>query len=445
MKRISIISFFAIVSIPQQTLATDVAIPDVISNNVLSCPWYNHGYIKLPGYDTCLKFGGYLQGDVISDNLMKNEDHHFTDTAVYIESRLDFDSKTQIGILELSTFSRINYIWDQGANQGTFEAEKAAISLSGNAFDLSGGIQDSLYTGFTGYSGLNLAGANWSDNKTLQVTLKIPYGPLVFGFSFEDVFYKDEAFSKVYLDYEPYVKTGNDYAFVGAVEYLGDILDLKLSGAVLDVSQAQLNALRPAETASGYASVNVLDDRTHYNYAVNANTEIRLSEIFRFSLGAQMGAGAMGFTGLDTTNYKARTVSSNLFFNRPDLQFALLDNDVAEFRDALLNNAAAFSYTLMGGFKVHLLEDVFFTFDASYQAFDLAEDWVEVSGDGFSVGSSLIWQPINHLSMLFGVGYSKYNFDGSIIDGADGRVIIDNDSDNLKIGTRVKYIFAPEM
>lgn len=420
------------------------------ANIVTSCTWYQKGYFKLPGFDTCIKIGGKLQADVQSDNLSKEEDNKFTDTAAYIESRLSFDTKTQIGPFTLATYSGVKYIWDQEDASAEIEADRAAIELSNDFMNLSGGIQESLYTGFTGYSKLNLAGEPWSDNETLQLTLKIPAGPLNFGFSIEDVVYEDVDPGKVYYVSKPRTLTENDYAFIGMIEYLSDYLDVKVSGVVSDISETQY--IVPYREPGSFGNPKMLNMLTaedaSYNYAVNFNTEIKSSDIFKFTFAAHVGAGAMGYTGVDMNNYKV-PVFDFTGFNPPpepdEMGKSFLRNDVAGFRNALMNAAAATSYSLVGGFELHLLENVFLGFDASYQAFDLDEQGIEFTGTGFTAGSTLIWKPSSNLNVYFGAGYGTYSVDGFLPTKGDKGLNLEHETDNLKIGSRIKYVFDPQI
>ena len=448
MIRLGSIVFLIITSIAYKCFASDTPIKNGLVNVVTSCTWYNHGYIKLPGFQTCLKLGGELKGDVISDNLMKADNRNFTDTAAYIESRLLFDTKTQVEMFELSTFSGIKYIWNQDSSTGTIEADRAAVQFSNAGFSLMAGIDQSLYTGFIGYSLLNLAGEPWSDNTPLQITLKIPAGPFNFGFSIEDVVYDDVTPDEFYYNERPRTETKNDYAFVGVIEYLSELIDVKVSGAVMDVSDTGY-FVAMANTQNGEMSMqNILQEKaSSYNYAFNINTEIRPSDNLKFTIGAQMGAGAMGYTGLDVTNYKTPEfdfAGTNPLPLPDAISSAFLNNDVSGFRDALMNSAAATSYTLMGGLELHVLQNVFFGFDASYQSFDLDEQGITASGTGFTAGSSVIWKPTSNLNVLFSAGYSSYNLEGTLPARDHQLLNITNDTDNLKFGTRLKYVFAPD-
>lgn len=445
MRYLSTLCFIVVNSISYDVSATDMSqtnqqITNGISNTVISCPWNGQGYIKLPGFDTCLKLGGELKTDIVSSNLIADDAIQFTDTAAYIESRLSFDTKTHIDVLKLSTYSTLKFIWDQETSSAQIEAHRAALEVSNAHFSLSGGIQDSLYTGFTGYSGLNLAGQPWSDNQTLQATLKIPIGLMTMSFSMEDVVYNDEIPPLAYYNYEPHVKTSTDYAFVGAIEYASQLLDIKLSGAFVNVSETQINEpdlnAYPAEFHDVFAG-----NGSDYNYAFNLNTEIRPSPDFKFSLGAQMGIGAMGYTGLDIVNYQMPLI--DFLGTNPLLESAsparlFLEDPTGAFRTAILNQASAVSYTLTGGFNWHLIDNVFLTFDTAYQHFDIDKAEIDLTGNGLMAASAIIWKPTTALDISFGAGFNSYSLDGSL-----DQLTVSNETTNLKIGTRVQYVFDP--
>ena len=189
-------------------------------------------------------------------------------------------------------------------------------------------------------------------------------------------------------------------------------------------------------------------DTSDFNYALNFNTEIRPADLLKVTFAAHVGAGAMGYTGVDMSNYKVPYFDINpndVFSPKPDeVGKAFLRNDVAGFRNALMNKSAALSYSLVGGFELHLLENVFLGFDASYQAFDLDERGIEFTGAGFTAGSSLIWKPSSNLNVYFGAGYGTYSVEG-FLPTDKGRLDLEHETDNLKIGSRIKYVFDPQI
>lgn len=412
-------------------------------NTVVSCPWNGAGYLKLPGFDTCLKLGGHLQADAISANLIGDQTNALTDTAAYIESRLSFNTKTQIQNFKLATFTDLDVTWDQETSHANLELSKGAVEFSGDHFSISGGMQNSLYTGFTGYSGLNLMGTPWSDNTTLQATVKFNAGPLTFGVSIEDIVYENlKIYDNPTINY-PHLKTSGDYAFIGMSQFQNEFLDIKLSGGLIVNSNTELlvrdydtsvieNFLKPSNT----------------NYAVNLNTEFEPFDIFQIGFGGQLATGAVGYTGFNMSNYKNpsfdfQSVNAVPTPNYPGYYF--LEGENPALQTALLNDAGALSYTMTGGFKVYLVENVHLTFDASYQHFDVDHAGIVLNGTGIGAQSALIWTPTTYLGVSLGAGYSSYTLEGSLATSSPDMptLPVNTTANNLHIGTRVKYVFDP--
>lgn len=444
MRNKSIICFIVVNLIARNVSANDISQTDQqvtngLLNTVTSCPWNGQGYIKLPGFDTCLKLGGELQADVVSNNLLTDETTQFTDTTAYIESRLSFDTKTHIDGLKLATYSTLKFIWNQESSAAQIEAERAALELSNSYFSLGGGIQESLYTGFTGYSKLNLVGDPWSDNRTLQASLQIPMGHFKLGFAVEDIVFKDTINGNQIYFSAPKVATKGDYAFITALTYSDNILNLKGSLAFIDVSNTDILTVTP--DSSGQPANLTETNSTAYNYAVNFNAEFRPIETLKFSLGGQFGNGAIGYTGLHLLDYEFPDIIlsgedtdyvAHLFLSDPD----------GLVRSALFNQSNTLNYTIMGGFDLHLLPNIHLAFDVTYEAFDFDQEFSQVRGDGYTAQSALIWQPTLNLGVMFGASYSSRNFEG-MLDVKNNRYAFERQIENLKIGTRVQYVFDP--
>lgn len=440
MNRLSLVMTTGILLTGHSASASDILLIGEPFNKLTTCAWVGPGYFKLPGFDTCLKLGGRLRGDIKSDNLTKDNSTGLTDYQSYIESRLNFETKSQIGPFRISTFSGMEYQWEPEDRTTEITAQKALISFESDYANISAGIDKSLYTGFTGYSGLNLGGEQWSDTKPLQAALKIPVGNMVFGFGIEDIAYEDVGSSR---NGRPQIITTQDYGLVSSFEYFSEFWDVKLSGIASDVSKTQVN-LRLEEGMStkanftnGYGS--------NYNYAVNINTEIRPHEFFNFSIGAQIGSGALGYTGLDFDNYEFPDFTQSLYGLNPVFQALMnpIEKDNANtIQSALFNYAGGKSYTLMGGFNVELVQNVFMTFDATYQYFQLDESIFDITGSGYSAATSLIWKPTRELGISFGGGISSFETQGTIYTGAEDFDIA-SVTDNLQVGTRIEYVFDP--
>lgn len=405
-------------------------------NKITTCAWIGPGYFKLPGFDTCLKLGGRLRGDIKSSNLKAEKSAQLSDYQSYIESRLNFETKSQIGAFTISTFSGMEYQWEPEDRNAEIKAQRALIAFENEWGGVSVGIDDSLYTGFIGYSGLNLGGEHWSDTKPLQAALKIHLGNMVFGFGIEDIVYENIGSLK---NSQPHVKTTDDYAFVSSFEYFSDFWDVKLSGIAFDVSKTEVHLIPEPDV---FESKNVISDNdSNYNFAFNVNSEIRPNEYLSFTIGTQIGFGAIGFTGINLLNYQVKTPDNDDYYYKPISQH-IIEDETGEIFNAFYNYGGAASFTLMGGFNLELIRDVFLTFDTTYQQFELDESVFDIIGSGYSAATSLIWTPTRELSVLFGAGLESFETSGTIFTGVSD-FDISNTIENLQVGTRIEYVFDP--
>lgn len=438
--KISII-IMSLAVIPVSAQGSDILEDIEPINRVTSCSWFERGYIKLPGLNTCLAIGGRLRGDVISGNLNevekitkpsveKKPKNIWSDYQSYIQSRISVQTKTPMEFLTFSSYSGFEYKWSPEANDVKVEAEKAYIDLSGNSFSITAGLNQSIYTGFEGYSWIDMGGRLWADEKPLQAAFNVVSGPFNFGLAIEDLSIENYGSS---YSRQQFRSTG-DLAYIGAVKFASDVFDMKISGALIDLGKIEL------VVENGNGLTYEFNDQEKYGYAVNVNSELRPFDYLTVGFGVQYGISALRYTGFDLLEYQVtRTAQENHDILGYAEFFESNDYAVAEH---FFNYMGAESFSINGGFSIHLLQDVFFNFDTSYQNWNVDHEFLRLKGEGIAANGSLIWKPISEVGIAFTAGYSSYLSEGGIFEGQNAYPLKD-ELNNFKIGTRVQYTFNP--
>lgn len=400
-------------------------------NRVSACSWYEPGYLRLPGLNTCLRLGGHLRGDVITSNFVGDQEHTVTDYQAYIQSRLSFETKTPLESLTVSTYSGIEYEWSPDNSAADLIADKAYIELSGDRFALMGGINKSLYTGYEGYSWVDMGGNLWSERIPLQAAFKLNFGEFTFALGLEDMNTSD-------WDYSPRYFSSADFAYIAAAGFDTELFSIKASGTVLDLGDIVL--LDP--TLPDDASIKTYDygEQLQYGYALNLNTELRPLDFLKFGAGVQYGVGAPQFTGFNPQTYQlAHNIATSDGAN--EMFQTMIARDYA-FTHNLLNYMGVETLSFMGGFSVHVTEGVYFNFDSVYQSWGAEQGSFAFQGSGLAITSSLIWKPISELGIAFSAGYSALQSEGNLQKNGTSKLLFD-EVDSLKIGTRIQYSFQP--
>lgn len=368
---------------------------------VQACDAFGAGYLQLPGKDTCLKLGGRIRTQVSSGNLT---DGDASDYSAYARGYLWLDTKTQAESFTVSSYAGVYYTWKDSAEDGGAKSDDAFVQISNDNFDVLLGLADSLYSGFLGYAWMQMGGLGWSDTGGVQATLRIPVQNLTFGLSVQD---------------SDYTGSSSGLNYIAAVEYSAPMVDLKLSGALVEREQVKFE-YNDVEYDTG--------EEDEFGYAVNANAEISPTDNLTFAIGAQYGHGAAAFTGFSLANYG---IADAIKPSDEKLSEVIDDNF-----DSLFNFYGGDSYSIMAAFSYGITDEVTLMVESAFTGFDVSYDIYDFDGSGFLVGSSLVWKPTPTLGIALTAGYNAYT--SELTDGVE---TLSLDVEDAKIGTRVQYTF----
>lgn len=364
------------------------------------CDAFGTGYFQIPGKDTCMLIGGQVRTQVVSGNLIENEAAEYSALA---RGRVWLKTKTQAEGLTIATYFGALYDFYESSADPTFYADDAYVQVGNGKADLIFGTTTSLYSGFIGYAWMALGGIGWSDTYPLQATIRVPIDNLTFGLSVEDSDYNG----------------GSDgLNYIGAIEYSHSLFDLKLSAALVDRGAVDFS----------YDGTDYKGEQSEFGYAFNANVEFKPTEATAVTLGGQYGMGASAYTGFNIGNYGLDDAI------RPEN--AALADVAKDHLASLLNYDGATSYAIMSAVSHQITDKLSVMVEGSYMGWQLDFAGGEMSGNGFLVGSSLVYKPTAGLGIAVGAGYSTYTTDVSI-DNFSGSY----DVDSAQIGTRVQYTF----
>ena len=413
--KIAVLSGVSALAMSSVASAADLPMVAEPVDYVAACDAFGAGYFQLPGKDTCIKLGGQVRVQIMSGNLMDNDDDEDAgDYSAYARGRIWLDTMTAAEFGTIATYAGIYYSWNQDAS-GDPKSDDAYIQLNLNSgADMTFGYTSSIYSGFTGYAWMAPGGADWSDNGAVLAALKLPVGPLTFGVSVEDA---------------SYTSGGENVNGIASMEFDQGMFSFKVSGAYVD------NADLDVEDASWKGE-------TDAGYAFNANTEISPTDNLTLGFGVQYGQGAPSYTGLFFSNYDIQGALENAKVGTTDQPYD--DAEIyAENVDAAFRFAGGTSLGVMGGVSVDLSDEVSLMVEGSYTQWDASYEAVSVEGTGTMVGTSLVWRPAAGLGIALTAGYSTYDFEGVdlMADGPGDDVTFSSTKESANIGTRIQYTF----
>lgn len=352
---------------------------------VVACDAYGDGYFQLPNTGTCMKLSGRVRAQVVSGNLSDDEG---SDWSSYARGYGSFETETATDWGSIYTYTGFIYTWNQEDDEDSWSSDDVWVTLKTEYADMNFGVKLSEYHGFLGYAWMQIGGANWPEYYPLQASVNIPVDNFTLSLAVEDASYMDGADGGV--------------NFVGAFNYDSAMFNMRAAGVVHE---------------------NVTEE---YGYAVNLNAEIKPIEKLSFTIGAQYAIDASRFIGLGADGYG-------------DLLNGNYEEDDAEAPDSTyFDTLGVTAFSVMGGMKYALADDVDVMFEASYLQFETDNETVNFDGDALRLSGSVVWKPAPGLGIAFAAGYSELTANGS---SETVSVLEESTVENFKVGTRIQYTF----
>lgn len=344
------------------------------------CDAYGAGFFKIPGKDTCVKIGGRIRGQFISDNL--NSDHDYDDNDSYVRGYLYLNTMTdtEIGLIKTVTemYSEFNQAGDE-----EMKVDDAYIQFGTAYGDLLVGYAVSNFDTFTGSTDIGIVDRNFSDTDTLQVTYRKSLGNgFTASLSLEDSSYREGG--------------DNEYDVVGGLKLSQGWGFARLVGAYHQVNDDIEN--------NGAGAVGIVGNEKD-GFAIAGTVGINLDMI---------AAG-------DQLVFAATYADSAAHYVNADTDYidGTLDSWDAKGYDA---------FSIGAGFTHYFTPEVAASIDGSYLKVDDADDYRRIA-----TTASLGWYPVSGLVIAGEVGYVNQDDDvDTFKNGAD---------DDYRVGTRIQYTF----
>ena len=356
---------------------------------VIACDAYGKGYFQLPGTATCIDLGGRIRAQVRTGNL---SDGDASDWDGYTRGYGWFETETPTGFGSIYTYTGFYYTWGhkgENTESASWKGDDAWITFKTEHADLNFGVKLSEYHSFLGYAWMQIGGANWAEYYPLQASVNIPFENFTFSLAVEDASYTDG--------------TDDGLNFVTALAYDHAMFNMRLAGVV-------------AENAN-----------EEYGYAATVKTEFKPVDKFAFTIGATYAVDASKFLNLNAGSY-GDLLQGNYGADADDDK----KSPDANYFDTL--GVTAFS--VMGGMKYAVADDVDVMFEASYLQFETDNETVNFDGDALRVSGSIVWKPADGLGIALAAGYSELTANGE-----GENALEESNKEDFRVGTRIQYTF----
>ncbi|MDX5595680.1 porin [Pseudovibrio sp. SPO723] len=338
------------VAVAGSASAADLPVVAEPVDYVQVCDAYGAGFFKIPGKDTCLKIGGRVRAQFVTDNL--NSDVDYTDNSSYVRGYLYLTSMTDTEIGLIKTVTEFQSEWEQDAN-GNSKVDDAYIQFATHYGDFLIGRTTSQFDTFTGATDLGIVTRNFSDASVLQVAYNKSLGNgLTASLSLEDSSYRAGGANE--YDVVGGLKLSQGWGFarvVGAYHQIDDIAatdeqdgyavagTLGINLDMLAAGDKIVFAATYADAASSYVNAeNVTWDRLGYDaYSVGAG----FTHYFTPELAASVDGSYLSVE--DANDYTRAAVTTSLGWYpvsglviAGEFGWASEDDDVATYDDEYL-------------------------------------------------------------------------------------------------------------
>ncbi|MDD7908352.1 porin [Pseudovibrio exalbescens] len=367
------------------------------------CDAYGAGFFKIPGKDTCIKIGGRIRTQIISDNLDDNNDEtKYEDYEALARGYLYLTSMTDTEIGLIKTFTELYSQWDENGGERARVGD-AYIQIGTDFANVFIGRDASQFDGFTGAVDIGVIDRNFSDQSTLQFALTKSLGNGVSAtVAVEDSSYRNGS--------------DNSIDFVGKVGISQGWGSFEVAGATHAIAdEASFN------DSDGDAVATLRkDDST--GYAVRGTVTFNLDMIAPGDAFVFQAAYADS-----AASYLNASLSDEAF----DRAGAIRSADAA-----MLDVLGAKGYSLVAAFSHYWTPEIATTIDGSWMS--LEADYnnngfdFDADMDRWAIDASIGWYPVSGMVVALDAGFASTDYD---VEGED------RDFDEAKIGARVQYTF----
>lgn len=367
--------------------AADLPVKAKAAEYVKICSTYGAGFYYIPGSDTCLKVGGFVQVDYnyLDTSYLPNTEQNDVYFLARGALRLDARTQTEYGTLRSYLEYRLTY-----GESTSPSLDKAYIQFAGFTF----GKVQSFYDY---YADNNIWGMDsieiTSDENAIVAAYTADFGN---GFTATISIEDDSTRSNGVYDLDfGYSNVGSDLpALVGNLNYEGEWGGFQISGVVRQINDENYDVL-DLGTGGDDIGWGVLGG---VKFNLNA-----LGEGDTLYIEASYGDGAIEYTGITGSYAQANS------FQFADAYYNPLTNSYE----------SATAWTVAGELTHYFSPQVFGVLFGNYGELDVPElawDSNATSLNMFNVGASLNWVPVKNLLFVAQYTYGEANYDSLIAD-----------------------------
>lgn len=366
--------------------AADLPVKAKAAEYVKICSTYGAGFYYIPGTDTCLKLGGYVQNDYYYQDFDNVPSYDYADTYFRLRGAIRLDARTQTEYGTLRSFMewRLQYgnSSDIPGSDGTSPNLKSAyIQFAGFTF---GKVQSF----FDYYADNNVWGID-SVALTADYDANVAAYTADFGNGFTaTISIEDDTVRATGVDDFPNFNTNSDIpALVGNLNYEGEWGGFQVSGVIRQVT-------------TDYADPGITGFSDEVAWAVLGGVKFNLPTLGEgdtLYIEATYADGSMNYTGINGNGSPLYTVQ-DIYYTGAGWETAT-------------------AWTVAAELTHYFTPNVFGVVFGNYGEADIPDGAYVPSLDIFTVGGSLNWSPVKGLLFVAQYTYGETNYDAPVDNG----------------------------
>ena len=410
-------------------------------NYVKVCDAYGAGYFQVPGKDTCLKIGSRIRAQIVSGNMMDNDNigdydgDEADEYTYYTRGYLYLDSMTSTEWGMIATKVTMLYEWNE-ASEDEAKFDDTYIQFSNNNFSVLVGRKLSLFDGFIGYTPQGVVTRNFSEAYLQQANITLDFGSgVTVGMGVEDS--EERGGPEDSIDFAGFAKFEQGWGSLRLAGGLHSIHDDDYE--ISEEPEISIGDIKDYITSGSGFKFEESDD---FGFGVNATLEfnVPISEHeTKLAFQATYMDGALSYLGGDGA------FTDGLDTDAIGEIGLLFDNSV-------LDHFGFSGFALNAGLSHGLTETVTFSIDGSYamiegdmsgtydDAGSTVSAGIDAEANRFAVDAGLAWEPAAGFVWSVSGGYSTVELEATEKDGPVSTTQ-KHDFDNFRIGSRIQYTF----
>jgi len=382
--------------------AADLPVKARAAEYVKICSTYGAGFYYIPGSDTCLKVGGFVQADYNYQDYSYLDGYDYQDTYFLARGALRLDARTQTEYGTLRSY--IEYRLTYGGSGSDF-SESTGANLDKAYIQFAGFTFGKVQSFFDYYADNNIWGIDsveiTSDENTIAAAYTADFGN---GFT-ATISIEDDSSRANGVDFDIFGNTETDIpALVGNLNYEGEWGGFQVSGMVRKLD-------------SEYYGWNSGDDVA---WAVLGGVKFNLptfGEGDTLYIEGTYADGAPDYTGING-GFSSVYPVYDLYYN------PLTGN---------LQSSEA--WTIAAELTHFFSPNVYGVVFGNYGEAKLPTNNFASSFDLFNVGASLNWTPVKGLLFVAQYTYGQTNYDSQVVDYR-GNLVSDTDNNQVILSVR---------